>query len=475
MAPTRARGNLGARRVIECSRSACAPKRTRSFNGTVSRIELAPAGGVVMSATMHETVPALRGVALAAGLLLAACSADDSGGTPCASGSDHCGETCSELRPCAYGLHCTDGVCAQDCKVGTRQGCESGELCNSVGMCVANDEDDDGFGNPTGSAGSSTGRPGSGGGNRDGSAGECADTTVRANKLIPTVILIVDQSSSMDEDFADGTRWDVLRGFLLQQPGGLIDDLQSQVRFGLAMYSARSGEDDPAPVGECPIVTTVAPMLDNYPAISAAYEPAEPIDDTPTGDSINKVIDDLDLGNDPDAMPGATVFVLATDGEPDRCEELDPQTEEAKNEAIGAVQRAYGLGIRTFIISVGEGTVSAEHQQAMANAGLGLDPMMGSAEYWVAGDDRTLRDALISIVGGQVGCDIALNGRVASGDACLGTVTLNGEPLECDDPNGWELIDDQHIRLSGRACDDLKNMDDVLLDVSFPCSVGVVF
>ena len=184
----------------------------------------------------------------------------------------------------------------------------------------------------------------------------------------------------MDESFADGTRWDVLRGFLLQQPGGLIDDLQSQVRFGLAMYSARSGEDDPAPVGECPIVTTVAPALDNYAAISAAYMPAEPIDDTPTGDSIDKVVDDLGLATaDPDAMAGPTVFILATDGEPDRCELLDPQTDEAKQEAIAAVQRAFGLGIRTFIISVGEGTVSAEHQQAMANAGLGLDVNSGDA------------------------------------------------------------------------------------------------
>jgi len=279
----------------------------------------------------------------------------------------------------------------------------------------------------------------------------------------------------MDEEFADDTRWTVLRSSLLQQPGGLIDDLQSQVRFGLAMYSARSGGDGPTPIGECPIVTTVAPALDNYGAISGVYAPAEPIEDTPTGDSINKVIDDLDLSSDPDAIADATVFVLATDGEPDRCEELDPQTDDAKREAIEAVQRAHGMGIRTFVISVGEGTVSAEHQQAIANAGLGLDPVGGAAEYWVAGDDRSLRDALISIIGGQVGCDISLNGRVRVADACVGKVTLNGEPLACNDPNGWELVDEQHIRLMGQACDDLKSRDDAILDVSFPCNVDIVF
>jgi hypothetical protein len=360
---------------------------------------------------------------------------------------------------------------------GESAGCGQGEICDTNGMCVAGTggRGGSGFNNPIGNAGGG-GRGGrSGAGNRDGSVGECADTLVRASKIIPTVIVIVDQSSSMDEEFADDTRWTVLRSSLLQQPGGLIDDLQAQVRFGLAMYSARSGEDDPAPVGECPMVTTVAPALDNYAAISGVYGPAEPIDDTPTGDSINKVIDDLDLANDPDAMAGATVFVLATDGEPDRCEELDPQTEDGKREAIESVQRAHGMGIRTFIISVGEGTISAEHQQAMANAGLGLDPVGGDAEYWVAGDDRSLRDALISIVGGQVGCDISLNGKVGAGDACQGMVTLNGEPLACNDPNGWELIDDQHIRLMGQACTDLKSQDNALLDVSFPCTVDIVF
>jgi hypothetical protein len=410
-------------------------------------------------------------------LLMGACSDDADSGPPCV-GDEHCGEVCSDERPCPLGLYCADeGVCAQQCGPDDADACADDEVCNATGMCVKRSGGgggSGGFGNPPGTAARGGGGAGRPPGNRDGSVGECANTVVRASKIIPTVVLIVDQSSSMTEEFDDGTRWDVLRDFLLQDPGGLIADLQSQVRFGLALYSARS-DDMGQPMGECPMVTTVAPALDNFAAIRATYAPANVIDDTPTGDSINKVIDDLNLSNDPDAKPDSTVFVLATDGEPDRCEELDPQTEEGKQESVGAVQRAFGLGIRTFVISVGEGTVSAEHQQAVANAGLGLDPMGGDAEYWVAGDDRSLRDALISIVGGQVGCDIALNGRVGAGDPCLGTVTLNGEELACNDPNGWELVDDSHIRLMGRACDDLKSQADALLAVSFPCAVDSVF
>jgi hypothetical protein len=301
----------------------------------------------------------------------------------------------------------------------------------------------------------------------------CVDTVVRATRVIPTVILIIDQSGSMTEDFGgDGTRWNVLRDFLLESPDGLIDDLQSQVSFGLAMYSARS-DDMGQPDGECPLVTTIAPMLENFTAIETAYRAAEPLDDTPTGDSIEKILSDLDLGTDPDAMVTPTVFVLATDGEPDRCEELDPQTDVAKDEAIAAVGHAFTLGVRTFVISVGN-EIGADHQQAIANAGLGRGPADAAAEYWVAGDDQSLRDALRQVVGSQLGCEVELQGQVEGGDACSGRVVLNGTKLECGDPDGWELTDPSHIKLLGSACDELKASDELVLEVKFPCQVTIV-
>jgi hypothetical protein len=326
-----------------------------------------------------------------------------------------------------------------------------------------------GVDNPVGGAGSSgVGGvvPGDGGGS------ECPDATVRASRVTPTVMLLVDQSSSMNDPFGgDGTRWNVLRDFLLEQPNGLIADLQSQVRFGFALYSATSGGSDPTPIGECPMITSVQPALDNYDAISAIYAPADVIEDTPTGDSIDAVIDSLDLSNNPDVQNDPVVLILATDGEPDRCEELDPQN--GQEEAIAAASRAFSMGVRTFIISVGD-EVSDEHQQDMANAGLGRGPGDADAEYWEVGDDASLRDALMEIVSAQLGCEVQLSGSVASGDACEGTVELNGDKLECDDENGWELSTPRTIRLLGSACDTLKTDPNVVLEVTFPCTVGVV-
>lgn len=381
-------------------------------------------------------------------LLLVACSGDDTGGAApkCVSGSETCDQTCDRLQPCPTGFFCSaQGSCAQDCAPG--HSCANGTSCSTYGTCG----EDAGVAMGDGST-----RPGA-----------CADQWVTTTRTTPTVILIIDQSSSMEEDFdGAGSRWDVLRDFLLEEPGGLISDLQSQVHFGLALYSAESGGTNPDPIGECPMVTTVAPMVDNFGAIEAAYADAEPIEDTPTGDSIDKIVETFGFSDPDDLNP--IVFVLATDGEPDRCEELDPQN--GQEEAIAAVQRAYGIGIRTFIIAVGD-EVSADHQQDVANAGLGRAPGDPDAEYWVAGDDQTLRDSLTAIVGGQLGCEILLNGSVTSGDPCDGTVRLNGEELLCNDENGWELTDPRHIRLLGTSCDLIKSGDDVALDVVFPCSV----
>jgi hypothetical protein len=96
------------------------------------------------------------------------------------------------------------------------------------------------------------------------------------------------------------------------------------------------------------------------------------------------------------------------------------------------------------------------------------------AEYWQAGDDKTLRDALVKIVGSQLSCEIELNGSVDHGDACRGSVLFDSRPLICNDKDGWELIDPKHIALKGAACDQLKAADKFELHVTFPCDVPIV-
>lgn len=75
------------------------------------------------------------------------------------------------------------------------------------------------------------------------------------------------------------------------------------------------------------------------------------------------------------------------------------------------------------------------------------------------------------LIGGAVGCDIALNGTVEAGSECTGTVTLNGRAVSCNDANGWVLADSRHVRLQGAACEELKNKQDSAVAAKFPCGV----
>jgi hypothetical protein len=381
-------------------------------------------------------------------------------GGPCAAAEPpaECNEACSAARPCIAGFYChSSGVCTADCAFGTSsESCAAPSVCRRDGRCIAPGED----AGPIAQIDASN---------------SCADVTVMANRVTPNVILIIDQSGSMNADFGgDGARWNVLHETLMEQPGGLIDELQSSVRFGVALYTAEAPDQSEEPVpGQCPLITWVEPALDNYDAIATEYVVDDWIDETPTGESIDDVL--ARVVNVPDPSSDPTIFILATDGEPDTCEAPNPQNGQA--ESIAAVERAYDAGIRTFVIAVGN-DVGETHLQDVANAGRGMPQgtscPLGSC-YFRPDDNDGLRETLRDIIGGQLSCVVTLEGMIEDiSQACVGTVALNGTPLACDTPNGWRVIDSTHIELVGEACTILQNTPGVTLTATFPCGIILI-
>ena len=368
-----------------------------------------------------------------------------------------CGQPCSPLEPCPGGFYChATGVCTADCEPENGASCPAPATCTESGMCQHPDS-----GTVAMDARPRADVPG------------CANVSVATRRVTPTVILVVDQSSSMTASFGDSNRWNSLRDSLMSEPDGLVSSLQSLVRFGLALYSAEQPDDDEPVPGMCPLITWVEPAIDNYSAIDDEYRGARVIDETPTGESLDAVIDLVT--NVPDPTDDPTIFILATDGEPDTCAQPNPQ--EGQPESLAAAARAFDLGIRTYIISVGRGTVSAEHLQDMANAGLGRGDGDPDAEYWVAGDDAGLRDALLSIIGGELSCVVELNGRIQDLEEACGpesSVVLDGTPLTCGDENGWRVVDEDHIELLGDACEQFQSGPGVRLDATFACGVILI-
>lgn len=298
--------------------------------------------------------------------------------------------------------------------------------------------------------------------------GTCGDINAVVSGVTPTIQLVVDQSGSMTSNFGGMNRWEAVYSTLMAD-NGMVNRLQSGIRFGLTLYTSFDGDAG----GTCPVLQNVTPKLDNYNDMQAVIGPASPEEDTPTGATIAAVTDNLAAYNE----PGPKILVLATDGEPDTCQIPDPsnQTEAdiARQESLDATSRAFDKGIRTFVISVGD-DVGAQHLQEMANVGQGKQPneTMDPAAYYVALNPDELVGAFSTIVGGAAGCIFTINGEVDPAKAQQGLVSLDGTPLE--QGTDWVMLDSKTFEVLGDACERVQDGDLHHISAVFPCGVIVI-
>lgn len=352
-----------------------------------------------------------------------------------------CGEGCASHESCPAGMYCGPSGCWADCTASSSGSCAPGLACDALGRCASPDVGD-------------------GGPDPLPDGGECPSIHVSLESLVPEVLLLLDQSSSMEEQFGDSDRWTAMTDALVDPNDGVVTQLADVVRFGATLYTSYAEQG-----GECPALLSVPPDLGNLGPIRALLEDNAPAEDTPTGEAIDAVV--TTWPQDPDGDPVVRVLVLATDGEPDTCAEPNPQN--GQPESIAAVQRAYDLGIRTFVLSVGS-EVGAEHLQDVANAGAGL-PTDGAedATYYTANDPDELRSAFEDILDRARSCLLTLHGTLDLAEAPDGEVVLNGVSLSYDDPNGWRAVDAHTIELLGTACDTFMQAEQLDLSAEFPC------
>lgn len=399
----------------------------------------------------------LLAVSVALALPVSACSdSKKKPSGPCERGElAACGEPCATGNVCPTGLYCDKGECYAECSPSSASAagdCSESQACSSDGRCVASHRADGGAE-----------------GGLDG-GDVCGEVMLDTKPETPNVILILDQSGSMMERFGSSTRWNVLKTSLLAD-NGLIAELQDRVRFGVTLYTSRNGNREGA---ACPLLTETTVALNNLEGIRAVYQPANYIDDTPTGAAVNAVLDKWTATSVLDPLAGSdpTIFILATDGEPDTCEVPDGNNTnvDGRPQSVAAVKRAFEAGIRTYVIAVAdEADLSQTHVDALANAGVG-NTGSTPAPSFRPDSDQGLRDALRSIVSGVVSCDVPLQGQVVV-DPCEATVKLEGVTLSCTGPDGFELPSASLIRLKGKACEGLKAGKQ--LTATFPCGGAI--
>ena len=359
-----------------------------------------------------------------------------------------CDPTPGATNSCPAGYHCSaDGKCDAQCTPTGGQ-CGDGYSCSSDGFCQSG--------------------PGSTGSNEPDA--NCPAIHFAPTRTIPTVELLLDQSLSMNDPYGATTRWQAMRSALIDPTNGVVKKLESQVVFGMTLYSAVSNNNTNVP--PCPRLTTQARALNNFSAISGVLSAANPIQDTPTAPSIDAVR--ASFAAKPPAQGSPPIIVLATDGLPDTCEVPNPangtQQGAANTVTETAAQAAYAAGIKLFFLFVGTATTQVTtHAQRMANAGAGKDLATGTAPYYVATDPAALVAAFNQIIGGVVSCDLKLTGgTVDPAGAASGSVTVNGGALVYG--TEWTLDPDGvTIHILGAACTALKASANPVVDAAFAC------
>jgi hypothetical protein len=299
--------------------------------------------------------------------------------------------------------------------------------------------------------------------------GRCAEAVAAVTAVTPTVWLVVDGSTSMDEAFS-GTesRWSALRSTLVG-PTGIVPTLQASVRFGMVIYAGGQAG------AECVTLQTVDAALNNFAAIDAAYPMTPVASGTPTDKALDHVFMNLAMLDRPpaEALANPVYVVLATDGAPnDLCGGNGGRgggrgSNAAVEPRVVDIARAGSQsGANLYIISLaGDDAQLQSHLEQVASVTISGQPPYSPAT----------QAELVSAIGSVVStgtCQILLNGTVRPGLECMGQVLLNGQPIGCNDPNGWRLTGPGTFQLTGTACDAFLSMQ-AQLQASFPCEVFI--
>jgi hypothetical protein len=360
--------------------------------------------------------------------------------------------------------------------------CTGDSVCVS-GKCVGSNEDGADNGSGSGSSGGSAGSGAINAGANGGAAAAAGSTSTFTNgvcaqgatvtRMAPQVILLLDGSSSMNEDYGNSTKWAAMREAIANPNNGVAKTMQEQIAFALVIFAGQYLNGG----GSCPIPGEVVPHnLNNYDAIASALPQESPGERTPTGEALDAVCQ---------ALPGVSengslsqYVILATDGEPNSCSGggrgTGGGTTTAYQSVIDAANRCCAAGVTIYVVSLAPDATSDFQAHLQQVADIGVCNRGGTATVYNPQDPDQLSSDLGNLVGGALTCDVRLDGNVVQGKECeQSEVKLGTEELTCNDANGWILVEPNVIRLQGTACETYKNDPGLQVTAKFPCEIFV--
>lgn len=190
----------------------------------------------------------------------------------------------------------------------------------------------------------------------------CDEFEVEFEPKTPTVYIVVDRSGSM---FGAEDYWGKLKSGLLP----IVEELQSDVRFGFASYTGETSD----PSG-CGLDSGVSIAANNFTSIESAWNTlgAPPKGETPTSQAIQQATERLLA----DPSPGGRFILLVSDGAPDLCNDIYNLC--GVDATVASLQLAASQGVQTLVFGIETSSVDQDQFDVFAQAGIGEYPIAPS-------------------------------------------------------------------------------------------------
>jgi hypothetical protein len=307
----------------------------------------------------------------------------------------------------------------------------------------------------------------------------CIEANPQTMNLPPDVLIVLDRSGSMDQKI-DGTncnnacktagmsKWIQMTGAL----NAFIPTVETSVNWGLKLFASDGNMDS------CNVSTTVevAPQTMNAVAIAAAIAPpVNPGSATPTTKAENAAVSylsGLDDGN-------PKFILLATDGIPtcgtSACAAGSGAAMNSCDDvaAVAAVQAAFDMGIKTFVIGIGTASGGGDATLTMMAKAGGFERVGQTPSYYPVASANDLKDAFAMITQTVGSCFFSVK-PVPKSMSDIVDVKGDDNVIPQDATDGWTFVGtgaNPGVQLNGKSCEDYKTGTIKTVLVDLPCVV----
>ncbi len=303
----------------------------------------------------------------------------------------------------------------------------------------------------------------------------CVEGVLSVNPARPVVVLLVDRSASMNQNFpgmGGRSKWVTLRSALHDALPPWNDSLE----LGLQVF--------PSTVGGCSVAVgpELSPVLNNVDAVLDRLDSLSPNGSTPTAVAIESAGAALLSRRTADS---AKALILATDGAPDCNPDLDPQTCTClsgfrctasrcldASRTIGRITTLRESGVPTWVIGLrsSDDEVFVDTLNRMAYAG--GRGQSSTQQFYSASSQQELEDAFAEIRR-QVGACVYLTTSVPDEGGTL-ELRIAGDSVPYDQTatEGWAWTDERNGELAvyGEACRRAQAADISMVSVVVTCA-----